>query len=107
MSLPMLWTCDASCHFPPLSVLCPGSTSDSKAFYASRVYNLVQELPNRYFVTVDNAYTLSTTLLISYSGKDKQDSSKDDFNSFLSQLCIHIEQAFGLLVSKWCIFKKH
>jgi hypothetical protein len=25
---------------------------------------------------------------------------------FLSRLCIQIEQAFGLLVTKWCIFKK-
>ena len=54
----------------------------------------------------DNAYTLSDTLLIPYSGVDKQDPSKDVFNFYLSQLCIRIEQAFGLLVSKWRIFKK-
>ena len=63
-------TCDASCRFTFLSVLCPGGTSDSKSFYASRVYNLVQELPDGYFAVGDNAYTLSSTLLIPYSGKD-------------------------------------
>ena len=99
-------TCDASCRFTSLSVLCPGGTSDSKSFYASRVYNLVQELPDGYFAVGDNAYTLSSTLLIPYSGKDKQNASKDAFNFFLSQLRIRIEQAFGLLVSKWRIFKK-
>jgi hypothetical protein len=55
------------------------------------------ELPDGYFVVVDNACTSSVL--------DKQDSSKDEFN-FLSQPHICIEQAFGLLVSKWCIFKK-
>jgi len=66
----------------------------------------VQELPDGYFVAADNEYTLSTTLLILYSGKDKQVSSKGTYNFFLSQLLIHIEQAFGLLVSKGQIFKK-
>jgi len=77
-------TCDASCRFTSLSVLCPRGTSDSKAFYASRVYNLVQELPDGYFAVGDNAYTLSITLLIPYSGKDEQNASKDAFNFFLS-----------------------
>jgi hypothetical protein len=76
----MLWTqrpatCDASCRITSLSVVCPGGTSDSKAFYASRVYNLVQELPDGCFAVGDNAYTLSSTLLIPYSCKDKQNPS--------------------------------
>jgi hypothetical protein len=66
----------------------------------------VEELLDGYFVVPDNAYSLPPTLLIPYSGKDKQDSSKHAYNFFLSQLHIHIEQAFGLHVSKWCIFKK-
>jgi hypothetical protein len=33
--LNMQATCDASCQFTSISVLCPGSTSDRKAFYAS------------------------------------------------------------------------
>ncbi len=99
-------TCDASCSFTSLSVLCPGGTSDSKAFYSSTTYNLVEQLPEGFYILADNAYCLSSTLLIPYSGREKQDKSKDAFNFFLSQLRIRIEQAFGLLVTKWRVFKK-
>ena len=99
-------TCDGSCRFTSLSVLCPGGTSDSKAFYASHTYDSVQDLPDGFFVVGDNAYVLSPTLLIPYSGNDKKNSTKDAFNFFLSQLRIRIEQSFGLLVTKWRVFKK-
>jgi len=91
-------TCDASCCFTSLSVLCPGVTGDSKTFYASKTYNLAEQQPEGFYVMADNAYCLSSTLLIPYSGREKQDKSKDAFNFFLSQLRIQIEQAFGLLV---------
>ena len=77
-------TCDAQCRFTSMSVLCPGGTSDSKAFYASHVYNIVQELPGGFFILSDNACMLTSTLLIQYSGKEKQNSSKDAFNFFFS-----------------------
>jgi hypothetical protein len=99
-------TCDAYCQFTSLSVICLGGTSDSKAFYASRVYNLVSHLPGGFFVVADNVYTLSPTLLIPCSGINKLNQSKDAFNFFLSQLHIRIEQGFGLLVMKWHVFKK-
>jgi hypothetical protein len=57
-------------------------------------------------VVGDNAYTLSSTLLIPYSGATKLNPSRDAFNFFLSQLRIRIEQAFGMLVMKWRIFKR-
>jgi hypothetical protein len=76
-------TCDANCRFTSLSVLYPGGTSDSKAFYASQSDNLVEYLPNGFHVISENAYVLSPTLLFPYSGKVKQDSSKDAFNLFL------------------------
>jgi hypothetical protein len=99
-------TCDAQCQFTSLSVLCPdGGTSDRKAFCASHVCNIVQELLGGFFILSDNACVLTSTLLIQYSGKEKQNSSKDAF-IFFSQLWIQIEQAFGLLVTKWCVFKK-
>jgi hypothetical protein len=46
--------------------------SDSKAFYASQTYNAVQDLPDGFFVVGDNAYVLSPTLLIPYSGNEKK-----------------------------------
>jgi hypothetical protein len=99
-------TCGASCQFTSLSVLCLGGTSDSKAFYTYQTYNSVQDLPDGFFVVGDNAYALPPTLLIPYSGNKKKNSTKDAFNFFLSQLRIRIKQLFGLLVSKWLIFKK-
>jgi hypothetical protein len=99
-------TCDAACRFTSISVLCPGGTGDSKAFAASFVQQYVSLLPRGFYMAADNAYALSDTLLIPYCGVDKLDPSKDVFNFYLSQLCIRIEQAFGLLVSKWNIFKK-
>jgi hypothetical protein len=98
--------CDAHCWFTSLSVICPGGTSDSKSFYALNIYNTISQLPACFFVVGDNAYTLSSTLLIPYSGATKLNPSRDAFNFFLSQLCIQVEQAFGMLVMKWHIFKK-
>jgi hypothetical protein len=37
-------TCHANCRFTSISVLCPGINSDSKVFYTSHIYNLVQDL---------------------------------------------------------------
>jgi hypothetical protein len=99
-------TCDACGRFTSISILCPGGTGDSKAFAASSLQQYVAGLPQGFYMAADNAYTLSDTLLIPYSGVDKLDPSKDVFNFYLSQLRIRIEQAFGLLVSKWRIFKK-
>jgi hypothetical protein len=99
-------TCDANCQLTSLYVLCPSGTSDSKAFYALQMYNLVEDLPNGFHVLGDNTCMLSPTLLIPYSGKEKQNSFKDAFNFLLSQLQIRIKQAFRLLVTKWHVFKK-
>ena len=85
-------TCDTSCCFTSLTILCPGVTGDSKAFYASNTYNLVEQLPEGFYIVAHNVYCLSSTLL---NLSVEQDKSKDAFNFFLSQLRIQIEQAFG------------
>jgi hypothetical protein len=88
-----------------LSVLCPGEMCNNKA-YSSNTYNLVEQLPEGFYITAENAYCFSFTLFIPFSGRGKQDISKDAFIFFLSQLRIQIEQVFGLLVTKWQVFKK-
>ncbi len=88
-----------------LSVLCPGEMCNNKA-YSSNTYNLVEQLPEEFYITAENAYCFSFTLFIPFSGRGKQDISKDAFIFFLSQLRIQIEQVFGLLVTKWQVFKK-
>jgi hypothetical protein len=81
-------TCDVNCKFTPISCMCPGGSSDSKSFYHSTTYNLVQNLPNGYFVVGDNAYTLSSTLIVPYSGRNRLDPSKDACNFYIYQLRI-------------------
>jgi hypothetical protein len=99
-------TCNANCRFTSVSIMCPGGIGDSKVFFSSAVYDLTEQLPDGFYVVADNAYTLSCKLLIPYSGKEKQSTSKDVFNFYLSQLCIRVEQAFGLLVNMWRVLKK-
>ncbi len=98
--------CDAKCRFIFLSIRCPGGTGDSKAFYGTRLDTFLKSSGHGYYAVADNAYTLSATLLIPYSGSDKRYPHKDVFNFYLSQLRIKIEQAFGMMVNKWRVFKK-
>jgi hypothetical protein len=44
--------------------------------------------------------------LVPYTGSDKNRKENDVFNFYLSQLRIKIEQALGLPVNNWRIFKK-
>ena len=98
--------CDADCRFTCISIMCPGSAGDSRALFSSVLNELIENLPDGFYVLADNAYTLSSRLIVPYCGRDKADKSKDVFNFYLSQLRIRIEQAFGLLVTKWRVFKR-
>ena len=44
-------------------------------------------------------------MLVPFAGAGKTDPLKDTYNFHLSQVMIHIEMAFGRLLSKWRIFK--
>jgi hypothetical protein len=97
--------CDSNSHFTFIFVLCPGGTGDSRAYAASYLHSYVSNLPLGFYLVADYAYTIFDMLLILNSGQYMLDPSKDTFNFYLSQLFTRIEQAFGILVSKW-IFKK-
>ena len=64
-------------------------------------------LPDRYFMIGDNAYQLSRRMLIPFSGADRLDQHKTVFNFYLSQIRIRIEMSFGLLTSKFRIFRSN
>jgi hypothetical protein len=65
----------------------------------------VEQLPRGYFVVADNAYVLTNRLIVPYKGtRAYVEDEMTDFNFYLLQLCIRIEQAFGLLVGKWHVF---
>ena len=60
---------------------------------------LLEDLPGLYCVIGDCAYTPSEHVVSIYrSGITSQN---DNLNFFVSQLCIRIEIAFGLMVKKW------
>ena len=82
------------------SIKCPGGTGDSKECYGTRLDTFLKSIGHGYYAVADNAYTLSATLLIPYSGSDKRYPNKDVFNFYLSQLRIKIEQAFGMMMNK-------
>jgi len=63
---------------------------------------MVQNFPIRKFVIGDNAYVCSETLLMPFSGQEKNP-AKDAFNFYLIQLQIRIKQIFGLMTTKWRI----
>ena len=98
--------CDSDCTFVYFSVTCPGGSNDSFAYYNCKLHDLIENLPEGFWVAGDNAYVLTEKLLVPYSGKQRYEPSNSIFNFFLSQLRIRIEQSFGMLVNKWRIFKR-
>lgn len=98
--------CDPKLRFTFLAVNTPGSTHDMRAFRNCSLFNVVESLPEAYYLVGDNAYTITNHLLTPYSGNQGGDVYNDSFNFHLSQIRIRVEQAFGLLVSKWRILKR-
>ena len=96
--------CDADCHFYFYSLAALGKTNDSVAIKKTSLPAWLNSLPPGFFVACDCAYSLSEHLISPYSGPKRFLEKCDNFNFYLSQLCIRIEMAFGLLVTKWRIF---
>jgi len=67
---------------------------------------MVQKLPLRKFVIGDIAYDCSETLLMPFSGGEKDEPAKYAFNFYLSQLRIHIKQTFGMMTTSWRILRQ-
>ena len=94
--------CDSSLRFLFVSVKSPGKTNDLKAYRMSKLYDLIESLPEGYWCGGDNAYCNTEHLLVPFPGQNLSQ-RKDSFNYFLSQLRIRIENAFALLVRRWGI----
>ncbi len=95
--------CDAKLRFLLISVLCPGKTNDWSAYGTSVMRNLVEALPNGFYILGDAAYVNSEHLLAPYPGKSLE-GREDTFNYYQSQLRIRIEMAFARLVGRWGVF---
>ena len=83
-----------------------GKTNDCKAYAGSRISELVESLPEGFFVIGDNAYINTDHMLVPYPGRNEWKSKEDTFNFFASQLRVRIENAFALLVRRWGILQK-
>eukprot|EP00980_Cylindrotheca_fusiformis_P003885 scaffold861_cov171-Cylindrotheca_fusiformis.AAC.1 len=96
-----------------------GSTHDSAAFQASRLYVLLKEktpdlMSRGLFIAGDSAYGLTPFLITPYDANDMMKAlgndalmQMDGFNYHLSSNRIYIECAFGELIMRWGIFWRH
>ena len=101
--------CDANLQFVYISVVAaPGKMNNNRAFgRLSELRKWLDGLPEEYFVIGDGAYTLSNKILIPFSGSQKHTTHNRTYSFYLSQMCIHIEMAFGNLTTKWRIFRSN
>ena len=93
--------CDAHLRFTMFCVATPGKSGDAVAVKYTDLDELLDRLPEGFYILGDAAYPLSDKVLVPYTGSQRDDNSKDAFNYFLSQLRIRIEMSFGRLQIKW------
>jgi hypothetical protein len=84
-------------------VIAPGTVGDQVAYEDTGLSNVIESFPPGIFIVADAAYTLTEHMIVPLTGSNHLHKEKDAFNYFLSQLCIQIEMAFGLLMTKWPI----
>ena len=97
--------CDHLCRFTCICVAAPGAASDVTAFGRTQLKMWLPELPIGYYVIADNAYVPTEHLITPFSGSQKDNADHDSYNYYVSQLRIKIEQAFGLMTTKWRILR--
>lgn len=97
--------CDAHLRFIYIATAGPGGMPDVNAIQEISLQDLIANLPAGFHVMGDAAYLQSEQLLIPYSGSQRADRANDIFNYYLSQLRIRIEMAFGLLTTKFRVFR--
>ncbi|CAM9456867.1 unnamed protein product [Phaeothamnion confervicola] len=105
MGMNLQAVCDASLRLLTVSMSCPGSTNDARAWTKTRAIRQLASVPPPYHLNGDAAYPSSDQLLVPYPGAHL-DPHRDAFNFYQSQVRIRIEQAFGLLVGRWGVLWK-
>jgi hypothetical protein len=84
--------CDLKCRFIYLASAAPGGCNDIVAFRRFGLQQMINSLPLGHYILVgDNAYVCSEHLLTPFSGNE---SRKDSYNFYISQLRIRIEMTF-------------
>lgn len=97
--------CDVNGRFYSVTAKDSGSTHDSQAWGNSTLADCIEkgELPSKYFIIGDEAFSNTQQLLSPYPGRGLGE-WKDSFNYWLSHSRQCIERAFGMLVQRWGIF---
>ena len=93
--------CDSCLRFLFFAVTAPGWLSDLYAFEDCSLGQIINNLPDGVYIMADAAYMLSEHILVPFTGGNWEEPDKNMYNYFLSQLCIQIEMAFGLLQNKY------
>lgn len=107
--LNVLAACDAHCRFTAVSVNNSGGTNDNIALVKwAFLYSIMKRLPLGRYFSGDNAFPNCRYIMTPFTEPQLRTNgrARDAYNFYLSQLCIRIEMAFGLLVSKWRVLKK-
>ena len=107
-SLPVQAVVDSRYRFLDISAKCVGSTHNYTALSISSFRKMLDEgkLPKGYWIAADEAYTCTNTVITPIMlCQAAIGSIEDGFNFYRSSLRIHIEQAFGQLLSGWNVFE--
>jgi hypothetical protein len=87
------------------SIGLPGALSDCISFEASNLYERLEGglLKNGLVLFGNSVYLNMRYMAMPFPNVSS--GSKDDYNYFRSQVCIRVECAFGMLVSRWGILR--
>jgi hypothetical protein len=94
--------CDPDLVFMYIAVAGPGRINDSRAFSCcTGLIEWFETLPDWCLVLADNAYPLTTKMLVPHNATELLSEYHRTYNFYLSHLRIRIEMAFGRLTTKW------
>ena len=98
--------CNHNCNFLFIGVAGPGIMGDCQAVHECRLSKLVESTHGVLYCISNCAYTPTEKLLPIYRSEQSAKERYDNFNFYASQLRIHIEMAFGVMVKKWGILQR-
>jgi hypothetical protein len=105
--LNVIAACDHLLRFTYMAVAGTGRTNDNRSLRRlQQLRHWIDNLPPQYFIVGDNAFNLTDKMIVPFSGPQRRQQHKSDYNFYLSQLRIRIEMAFGLMTTKWRIFRR-
>lgn len=120
-SIVLMAACDSNYKFTLVNIGSYGSQNDAGIFYESEFGSMLrsqklnvlrkkEKLPGSnetagYFFIGDEGFPLSMNLMRPYSGRNLNE-NKNIFNYRLSRARRTIENAFGILVSRWRVLRK-